>query len=154
VNTGDNPGVLRRVAYVIVVVLVTVYAWLATGVAHFSALSYVVVAIPSLIVIGLFVFYGAGAGGEAGASHYYRRRSLGASLASLTPWLVVLGCAIALEIVGLALGGRSKSVPTLSTTVDHLLVTHWLRCLLFWAWLAVVALPLRRLRENHIARGR
>ncbi|MFY9782334.1 MAG: hypothetical protein WAK12_02200 [Acidimicrobiales bacterium] len=152
-STASNSAFLHRVAHVIAVALVIGYAWFATGVTPFHTLSYVVVAIPSLIVAGLYVFYGALAGDASGASRYYRQRSLGASLSSSMPWLVVLVGAIALEVVGLALGGRSKSAPTLSTTVDHLLVTHWLRCVLFLAWLAVVALPLRRLHQHRLARG-
>jgi hypothetical protein len=50
--------------------------------------------------------------------------------------------ALALEIVGLALGGRSTAVPTLSTAVDHVLVAHWGRWLLFlwWLWIGARAI--------------
>jgi uncharacterized membrane protein len=138
----------RRVAYVIVIALVIVYAWLATGAKPFHALSYALISIPILIVVAVYVMVRTFYDERSGVSHYFRRRSLGLSSAHTTPWLVVLVGAIILEIVGLALGGRSKRVPTLSTEVDHLLTTHWLRCVLFLAWLAVGVAPLRRLNEH------
>ena len=42
-----------------------------------------------------------------------------------------------LEAVGLALGGRSADVPTLSTVVDHALGWHLTRLLLFVGWLLI-----------------
>jgi hypothetical protein len=82
-----------------------------------------------------------------GISSYYRAR--GAGIAVL-PWTAVFLVALGLEIAGLALGGRSKDVPTLSTTVDHLLVTHWGRWLLYlwWLWVGVRAIaPLMGRRQ-------
>jgi hypothetical protein len=137
----------RRVAHVIVFALVIVYAWLATGAKAFHALSYVLVSIPIVLVVAMYVREKAFYDERSGVSRYYHRRSLGLSSAHTTPWLIVLAGAIVLEIVGLALGGHSTRVPTLSTEVDHLLATHWLRCLLFLAWLAVGIAPLRRLGE-------
>jgi hypothetical protein len=146
-STNESSDDFRRVAVVVVMALVIAYAWYATGVTPFHALSYVVVGIPALIVVGFYVCLGAFAEGRSGVTHFYVRRSLGVSLQRITPWLVVLASAVILEVVGLALGGRSTTVPTLSTEVDHLLSTHWLRCVLFLAWLLVGALPLRRLLE-------
>ena len=45
--------------------------------------------------------------------------------------------AVGLEAVGLALGGRSAGVPTLSTVIDHALGRHGVRFVLFLGWLAV-----------------
>jgi len=42
-----------------------------------------------------------------------------------------------LEGIGLLFGGRSPTVPTLSTTVDHLLSVHWGRFVLCGVWLSV-----------------
>jgi hypothetical protein len=147
VSAGEDNFNFRRVAEVIVSALVVAYAWFATGVTPFHALSYVVVAIPVLVVAGLYVALRAFANGRSGVTHFYMTRSLGVSLGRLTPWLIVLVGAVTLEAVGLALGGRSARVPTLSTTVDHLLSTHGLRCVFFLAWILVGALPLRRLAE-------
>jgi hypothetical protein len=81
--------------------------------------------------------------------NYYLERSSHASLANVLPWLSLLALAVALEVVGLALGGRNKTVPTLSTTVDHLLVTREGRWLLYVAWLSVGIAPLLRLWQRH-----
>jgi hypothetical protein len=52
--------------------------------------------------------------------------------------------AFALEVAGLALGGRSSAVPTLSTVVDHALAWHAVRFVLFLAWLALGWAPVVR----------
>ena len=118
------------------------YAWWATGVAPFTLVAYVLVAVPSLAMVASYAAVGAFDPRRTEVARHFRRRAAGVSLAGVAPWLAVLGGIVALEIVGLALGGRSQSVPTLSTAVDHLLVTHWGRCLLFVAWLGVGARPL------------
>ena len=120
-------------------VIAATYAWLATGVYPFTGWAYVAVAIPVVATLAFYVVRGGFS--EPGATNYYRQRSLGASR-SATPWWGLFIIALALEIVGLALGGRSKDVPTLSTTVDHLLVAHWGRWLLFlwWLWIGARAI--------------
>jgi hypothetical protein len=152
-TTSENSDDFRRVAVVILTAFVIAYAWFATGVTPFHALSYVVVGIPALIVVSMYIYLRAFAEGPSGVTHLYMHRSLGVSLERVTPWLVVLAGAVILEVVGLALGGRSNSVPTLSTELDHLLSTHGLRCVLFLAWLLVGAVPLRRLREFRRSRA-
>ncbi len=139
---------------VVIAGLVTIaYAWWLTAVAPFSWLSYTLIALPSLMAIGLYVVWGAYSPRRADIASYYRSRSQNASLSSVTPWLIVLLGAGVLETVGLALGGRSKAVPTLSTAVDHLLVTHEGRALLFVAWLLVGVAPLWRLWQRHPPRS-
>jgi hypothetical protein len=54
-----------------------------------------------------------------------------------------------LEGLGLALGGRSKTVPTLSTVIDHALAWHALRLILFCGWLLIGSMPVIQ-----IARGK
>lgn len=134
----------RRVGTVLVVLGLVAYAWFATGVHAFSALAYTVVAIPSFVAL---VSYGTlgGFSLDDSVADYYRARAAGTSWQSTAGWTTIAVAAAALEASGLALGGQSKSVPTLSTTVDHLLVDHWGRCLLFLAWIAVGASALRRL---------
>jgi hypothetical protein len=141
----------RSTATVVAVVLAIVYAWFATGVKPFHAVAYVVLALPILVVVGLYTFMNAFADERSELSHGDRERSLPMSLSRSAPWLLVLIGAIILETVGLILGGRSSRVPTLSTMVDHVLTTHGLRCALFLLWLVVGVAPLRRLSEQ---RGR
>jgi hypothetical protein len=118
--------------------IITAYAWFATGTHPFTARGYAAVSI--LVVVTVAFYVARGGFHEPGATNYYRRRSLGTSRTS-TPWWGLFLAAFALEIVGLAHGGRSKDVPTLSTTVDHLLVAHWGRWLLFlwWTWIGARA---------------
>jgi hypothetical protein len=91
------------------------------------------------------VFGGFSASLDGVTSHY---RTRGASI-DILPWATVVAVALGLEVAGLALGGRSRDVPTLSTTVDHLLVTHEGRCLLYlwWLWVGartIVPIAIRR----------
>lgn len=125
------------------VVLAALYAWFATGVAPFTVGAYVLVAVPSLFVLALY------ARDEARSSRGDHERRRGSPLGptsrtDVVPWLAVLALALGLEAFSLALGGRSARVPTLSTTLDHLLVTHGLRGVLFLLWLAVGVVPLHR----------
>jgi hypothetical protein len=129
----------------VVVVLVIAYAWWDTGVAPFTSLSYSLIAVPSIVAVALYASRGAFARHRTDITNYYRSRTRHVSLSSIAPWLVVLLGAATLEVVGLALGGQSTSVPTLSTTVDHLLERHWERCVLYTAWLLMGAGPLWRL---------
>jgi hypothetical protein len=117
----------------------------------FTTLAYVLIAIPSLAVLITYGVLG-GLSTRNDVARYYQERSRGATLANVTPWTVLLLAAVALEAIGLALGGRSTVVATLSTTADHLLVTHWGRWLLYDLWLAVGAGPLFRL-ARHRRRG-
>jgi hypothetical protein len=129
-------------------VVALVYAWFATGLAPFSTTAYVALSVPIIVAVP---FYGALGGFSVHsrdvASYYRMRRAPGAVL----PWAILFAVALALEIAGLALGGRSADVPTLSTTIDHLLVAHEGRCALYlwWLWIALRAItPLWGLRPQ------
>jgi hypothetical protein len=128
-----------------VTVVVVAYAWWAAGAAPFHPLSYVLVGIPSAGMIWAYAAMGGLAPSRAGLTRYYRRRSGGATLKTVTPWILVLLAVLILETVGLALGGRSRSVPTLSTMVDYLLSQRWERSILYAAWLMVGGVPVLRL---------
>ena len=123
------------------------YAWWATGVSPFTTIAYVLIAIPSLLVVLTYASLGGFSPRRADVMAYYRARSAGATPKSVEPWTGLLLIAVVLEVIGLALGGRSPNAATLSTTVDHLLVAHWGRWLLYDLWLAVGAGPLVRLRR-------
>jgi hypothetical protein len=121
------------------------YAWLEAGAQPFSVPSYVLMGIPSIVILASFCALGGLSPRRMDISNYYRRKAQGASIRSVAPWLIVLAAVVALESVGLLLGGRSSVVPTLSTTVDHLLVARWERWLLCVVWLLSGATPLFRL---------
>ena len=130
--------------------LLVLYAWWASGVRPFSTLGYVLIAIPSLAFVILLVVWGGLSSREFDVHDGDRTVGPHTSLADAWPWLALVVLGVALEIVGLALGGRSTTVATLSTTLDHLLVTHVVRWLLYMAWLAVGATPLvRRWQRRH-----
>jgi hypothetical protein len=138
---------------IVLALLVVVYAGFASGVKPFTATAYVLVAIPALVVLVVFSMLGALTPRRDDVHAYYLDRSDHASFTKVLPWLSIFALAVALEVVGLALGGRNKTVPTLSTTVDHLLVTREGRWLLYAAWLSVGVAPLIRLwRRQHPAR--
>ena len=129
-------------------VVLAAYAWWATGVAPFTAAAYLLVALVALVVLVGYARRGGLTPGRADVDDHYRRR-VDRRARDAVPWIAWLTAVVALEAVGLALGGRSRTVPTLSTTVDHLLVTHGVRAALFLLWTlvgvgAVRGLALRR----------
>lgn len=125
--------------------LVVLYSGFASGEKPFTALAYVLVAIPSLVVLITFATPGGLTPRREDIHAYYFERSDRATLTNVLPWSSLLTLAVALEVVGLALGGRNKTVPTLSTAVDHLLVTREGRWLLYVTWLSVGIAPVLRL---------
>lgn len=135
----------RRTAATLLVIGGLVYAWVATGVRSFSTSAYVVLAVPSLAALLLNGALGGFSPHRTDVAIYYRARSSPMSWHRAAPWVAVTVLTLALESIGLALGGRSVEVPTLSTTVDHLVVDHGGRFALLALWLAVGASPLRRL---------
>ncbi len=117
---------------------VAVYAWWAAGLAPFTATAYTAVALPVVgLAVAAFVLPdGARSGTPGGPDAPPRYGAL--------PWVALLLAAVALETAGLALGGRSSNVPTLSTVIDHALAWHGVRFALFLAWLALGWTPVVR----------
>jgi phosphate/sulfate permease len=134
---------MKRV--IITLGLLTAYAWVTAGVAPFSSLSYFLIATPCVAFVTAYVRMGGLSNNHVEVSEHFQRKAGGADLLTVAPWVALLTAAVILEVVGLLLGGRSTSVPTLSTSVDHLLADRWERCLLCLAWLLAGILPLRRL---------
>jgi hypothetical protein len=128
-------------------IITVAYAWWATGVAPFTTASYALVAVPWILAVVAYASEGYFVLRRGDFAAYFRQRALGVTRGNTSAWLVCFAAVVALESVGLALGGRSNRVPTLSTVVDHLLVTHVGRCALFCTWVAVGARPLVRLRR-------
>ncbi len=138
-------SIRRRVGAALTVLAALAYAWFATGVRSFSVPAYVLLTVPSLLALFLYARLGGFSLSRIDVTNYYRGRCSLATRRRSAPWIAIAISALALESIGLGLGGRSKVVPTLSTTVDHLLVPHWGRFVLFVVWLAVGARPLHRL---------
>lgn len=120
----------------------------ASGAAPFTWHAYVAVLVPGLGLAGLAVVQSRGAAVAAGPNR--REAGRGRARLAILPWVVLAAAAAGLEAVGLALGGRSVTVPTLSTVVDRALVWRPARLALFAGWLAVVLVPVLRERR---ARG-
>ncbi len=124
------------------VICVAGYAYWATGVRPFTVSAYVAVGIP-VTVVGCVAAFGWPARGP---------RPQGAEMAGLRwvlPWLLIALLAAGLEGLGLALGGRSTTVPTMSTVIDHGLAWHALRLALFCGWLLIGSAPLIRTIRDH-----
>lgn len=123
------------------------YSWWATGVPPFTGRAYVAVGIPAVLLLAVGIADSLsgpteehdpnrGPGTGPGRGPLQLRRSF--------PWLLLFVVAVGLEATGLALGGRSETVPTLSTVVDHALAWHVVRFVLFCSWIAVGWSPLVR----------
>jgi len=111
-------------------VAVAGYAYWATDQPPFGALAYLATGLPVLVVGSVMLF--------AGPGRWVARRSSAVwSTWRAWPWLLIAAAMVGLEAVGLALGGRSADVPTLSTVVDHALGWHLTRLLLFVGWLLI-----------------
>lgn len=104
------------------------YAFWATAQPAFGRFAYVAVAIPVALVVAAVLV---GRGGRSAAGRVPRV----ITLAAAWPWLLIGVLIAGLETAGLALGGRSAAVPTLSTVVDHTLAWHVVRAALFVGWL-------------------
>lgn len=133
-----------RPAGIAYAVALAVYAWWATGLQPFTARAYVAVGVPVIVLTLVAVAVagrpdspgGSELSGSPGGRHLPRRAAF--------PWLLFFVLVAGLEGVGLALGGRSTSVPTLSTVVDHALAWHAVRFFMFCGWLAVGWAPVVR----------
>ena len=124
-------------------VAAVLYAWWATGVPPFTLRAYIAVGLPALMLLVAAIIGPASGPVESssatGAAYRPRR---------VFPWVILLVLAVSLEGLGLALGGRSQAVPTLSTVTDHALSRHFVRFILFCAWLAVGWAPLWRVKHT------
>jgi hypothetical protein len=118
------------------------YAYWATELRPFTVSAYVAVGIPVAVVGCVAAFDGPARG----------QRAQGAAMVGLRwvlPWLLVALLAAGLEGLGLALGGRSTTVPTMSTVIDHGLAWHAARLALFCGWLLIGSAPLIRTMHDH-----
>ncbi len=108
------------------------YAWYVTGLRPFTNSAYEAVFAAPAILLALGLLSPAGR----------RTPRDPLTLRGVAPWVALAAAAGCLEAIGLALGGRSPVVPTLSTVVDHALGWHATRFVLFFGWLEVGTRPL------------
>jgi hypothetical protein len=119
------------------------YAWWATGVRPFRAWADVAVAIPAAL-LALAAWRETARSGRGAGRPMRAATALPAHPYGALPWIALGLAAVGLEVAALALGGRSRAVPTLSTVADQALAWHVSRWLAFAFWLAVGTWPLRR----------
>jgi hypothetical protein len=123
----------NRITSGAVVGLTAIYGWWQTGLHPFTGIAYLSIALPVAVLGALFI-----------QARPPRRdptlRFVNAidecSSRQIAPLALVLLFGLALEIIGLAFGGRSMTVPTLSTVIDHALRWRGIRYLLLLVWLA------------------
>ena len=122
--------------------VIAAFVWWATGLHSFTASAYAAVGLPvvSLVLVVLVVRPDVSARTESPAGE----ECPAIRLHTTFPWLLLLAVGAGLEAWGLALGGRSTGVPTLSTVADHALAWHGVRFALFCGWLAAGWAPLLR----------
>ncbi len=114
------------------------YCWWASGLRPFSAPAYLAVGLPVGLALAALA-----AGG--------RRRRAVEGVRPGWPWAVPVLLAAGLEGAALALGGKDRAFPSLSTVLDQLLRWQGLRAVLFALWLLLGALlvwPARREGER------
>lgn len=110
------------------------YGWWASGLRPFTWTAYAAVGLLVAVVSGTAIARrGSRAASDASGTTVNLRRAW--------PWIALCAAAVVLEVVGLALGGRSAAVPTLSTVVDRALAPRAARCAMYVAWLAVGIAP-------------
>ena len=145
-------GASPRSAGIVLAAAVIGYAWWATGVPPFTVRAYVAVGAPTILLLVIGVLDSViGAGGMAPSAPQQEPLHLRRSL----PWVFLLLLAVGLEGAGLALGGHSGAVPTLSTVIDHALAGHAVRFMLFCGWLGAGWAPfLRAIRTAPPDQGR
>ena len=140
--------VVTVTATVTVMVAVALYASWLSGVRSFSTTAWVGIAVPAGLLLAV-------------ALPPIRRRRRDddrrTTVRHSLPLLLLFVVAVGVEAAGLALGGRSSTVPTLSTVVDHALAWRATRALLVVLWLGVgfgpALLRLRRPRSPVHADG-
>ena len=130
-----------RIAAGVSIALAGAYGWWLAGLRPFTTTAYLAIALPTALLVTALALPRPGRGTTRAVPE---DRSPTPSGRQVLPLAIVLLLGLGLEIAGLALGGRSALVPTLSTVLDHLLRWQFVRFLLILAWLAVGFLLARR----------
>ena len=135
-------GVRRRQWWVVAVVVVLVYSWIAAEARPFTMPENVMVAIPAVIALVL------------GARRGTERPPLPGAMGGERPhrgtvvWVALLGALVAWELVALFSSPRHDH-PTLSSVADTIMSVHVGRTAMFALWLVgAAALALSRPRAR------
>jgi hypothetical protein len=139
-----------RATAVAVIALAGAYGWWLAGLRPFTLTAYLAIAFPTVLLATALALPRTGGSPTGGDSDH---RSPTPSGRQFFPIATVLVFGLGLEMAGLALGGRSPFVPTLSTVLDHALRWHLVRFLMILAWLAVGLRLARRGRRPVSADG-
>ncbi len=133
--TGEARPRRRPGHLAVAVAAASAYAWWVTGLRPFTATANIAVALAALAFVPFW---------------FAPRRARPSPSARYTPVLVLLASAIGLEAVAMGLGGRSPTLPTLSTELDRTLFAHGSRFVVFWIWLGlgVLAVRIQRPRQS------
>ncbi len=129
----DQPARMRR-ARVIALCAAALYAALASGVKPFTALAYAVVALPSVVCVGVLVLQRLVP--DAGP---WRRMDPArpASDGTWVPWLGAIVVLLAIELASYFHPGPRSDYPTLSFGLNVLLHPRAARAAGWLAWLAL-----------------
>jgi chromate transport protein ChrA len=133
-----------RIAIGVSIALAGAYGWWLAGLRPFTTTAYLAIALPTALLVAALALPRPGRRTARGAPDDGSPTPSGRQF---LPLAIVLVLGLGLEMAGLALGGRSALVPTLSTVLDHLLRWQFVRYLLILAWLAVGFLLGRRGRR-------
>lgn len=144
-TTGSAPAV----AGIAVAAVAVVYAWWVTGIAPFTTRAYIAVGVSALVLALAAVVGPASRRARLDTATSDERAP---ETGKAFPWVIFLLLAVVLEAIGLALGGRSSTVPTLSTVIDHAMSKHIWRFLAFCFWLVVAWGPLVRMVRRSAAK--
>jgi hypothetical protein len=128
-----RPAVRVTTAFV-VIVATAAYAWWVTGLRPFTTASYVAVGLPGAALVLVMIVIRLEGSNRDKLSRGIEHFEIG--LRTTFPWLILFAVTAGIEIWALVLGGRSTTVPTLSTVVDHAMAWHVVRFVLFCGWLA------------------
>ena len=123
------------------------WSWWTAGARPFGATAYAAVGVPACVLVVAVVALGVAPARIRRASACFGSRARAVPSRVRVAWLVWLGAVVGLEAAALALGGRSRTLPTLSTALDHLLASQASRAVLVAGWLACGGVGLARLAD-------
>jgi hypothetical protein len=140
-----GPVSFPAAGWLVALVALGAYAWWGSAAAPFQPVAYAVVGLPGVGVLWVVLCRGEGREtalgegvrtGGARARHGVASPARPARLVALLPLVGLAAIGLALEVLGLAHGGRAVAFPTLSDVVDEVIRFHGARAGLLALWLA------------------